>query len=126
MREFSVRLANRPGQIAALARLLAAAGIEVEAFAAIADNGESHIRIVVEEPRKARQVLMNADIDFTERDVLDTFIPRGTDGLAAMADSLAHADVNVDSMYLLHTNAEGFHLALTVSDAERASQVLAG
>lgn len=125
MTEFSVSLANRPGQLAALTRLFANAGIEIEAFATVADNGQSHVRIVVEQAPKARRLLMNADIVFDERSVLDTFIPRGNSGLAAIAESLAHAGVNVESMYLLHTNAEGMHIAMTVSDTDRAHEALA-
>ncbi len=126
MTEFSVRLANSPGQLAALARLFVDAGVEIEALVALADNGQSHIRIVVQQAARARRLLMNADIDFDERAVLDTFVPRGDGGLAEISESLAHAGVNVESLYLLHTNAEGFHVAITVSDAELAHQVLAG
>jgi hypothetical protein len=125
MTEFSVSLTNRPGQLAALTRLFADAGIDIEALAAVADNGQSHIRIVVQEAAKARRILMNADIVFDERSVLDTFIPRGDGGLAAIAESLAHAGVNVESMYLLHTNSEGIHIAMTVSDTDLAHQALA-
>jgi hypothetical protein len=125
MTEFSVSLTNRPGQLAALTRLFADAGIEIEALAAVADNSQSHIRIVVEQAPKARRLLMNADIVFDENRVLDTFIPRGDGGLAAISESLAHAGVNVESMYLLHTNAEGFHVAMTVSDPDMAHQALA-
>jgi hypothetical protein len=125
MTEFSVSLTNRPGQLAALTRLFADAGIEIEALAAVADRGLSHVRIVVEQAPKARRLLMNADIIFDENLVLDTFIPRGDGGLAAISESLAHAGVNVESMYLLHTNAEGFHVAMTVSDPDMAHQALA-
>jgi hypothetical protein len=125
MTEFSVSLTNRPGQLAALTRLFADAGIEIEALAAVADNGQSHVRIVVEQAAKARRLLMNADIVFDENAVLDTFIPRGDGGLAAISESLAHAGVNVESMYLLHTNAEGYHVAMTVSDPDVAHHALA-
>lgn len=125
MTEFSVRLANRPGQLAVLARLFADAGVDIEALVVVADNGQSHIRIVVEQAARARRLLMNADIEFDERDVLHTFVPRGETGLAAISENLAQAGVNVDSLYLLHTNAEGYHLAITVSDSELAHEVLA-
>jgi hypothetical protein len=124
MTEFSVSLANRPGQLATLARLFADAGVEIEALAAVADNDQFHIRIVVDNAPRARRLLMNADIVFDERAVLDTFVPRGDGGLAAISESLAHAGVNVESMYLLHTNAEGFHVAVTVSDEGLASEAL--
>ncbi len=53
MTEFSVRLANRPGQLATLARLFADAGVSIEALVAVADNGQSHIRIVVGQAARA-------------------------------------------------------------------------
>ena len=125
MTEFSVRLANRPGQLAKLARLLADASVSIEAFAALADNGESHVRFVVDSPHVTRRLLMAASLEFDEREVLDTFLPRGAGSLAHMAESLANAGINIDSMYLLHTNSEGYHLALTVDDAA-AYEALAG
>ena len=126
MTEFSVRLSNRPGQLAKLTRLLADAAISIEAFAAVADNGHSHVRFVVDSPHKARRVLMGADLEFDERDVLDTFLPRGTGSLAHMAEGLADAGVNIESLYLLHTNAEGYHLAVTVDDTDDGVSALAG
>ena len=126
MTEFSIRLANRPGQLAALAVLLADAGVEIEAFAAVGDDGESHVRIIVAAPAVLRRTLMNADLEFEEREVLDTFLPRGTRTLAHMAKELARASVNIDSLYLLHSDAEGFHFAMTVDDPDLASGVLSG
>jgi len=126
MTEFSVRLANRPGQLATLARILADANVEVEAFAAVADDGNSYVRFVVTTSHLARRALEAAGMGFQERDVLDTFLPRGTGSLAHAAEGLADAGVNIDSMYLLHTSSEGFHFAVTVDDAEGASGVLAG
>ena len=116
MTEFSVRLANQPGQLATLARLLADASVSIEALAAVADDGHSHVRFVVEAPTMARRVLADAGFDFTERSVLDTFLPRGEGSLAHMAEGLAASGVNIDSLYLLHTNSQGYHLAVTVSN----------
>lgn len=124
MTEFSIRLANRPGQLAALSVLLADAGVEIEAFAAVADDGESHVRIVVTSPAVLRRTLMSADLEFDERDVLDTFLPRGSHTLAHMAHELAKASVNIDSLYLLHSDAEGFHFAMTVDDPDQAHGIL--
>lgn len=126
MTEFSVRLANRPGQLATLTRLLADAGVEIEALATVADNDQSYVHIVVQNAALMRRVLMNADLEFSERDVLDIFLPRGTDSLSHMAEGLARSNVNIESMYLLHSSAEGFHLAVTVNDEDTALQVLGG
>ncbi|MCL1594536.1 MAG: ACT domain-containing protein [Actinomycetia bacterium] len=126
MTEFSVRLANRPGQLASLTRLLADAGVEIEALATVAADGHSHIRFVVQNSARVRRVLMAADLAFEERDILDMYLQRGSGSLAQMVEGLAHSGVNIDSMYLLHSDAEGFHLALTVDDADTAIRAIAG
>ena len=126
MTEFSILLANRPGQLASLTRILSDAGIGIEAFATMAEDSTSHIRFIPDDDARTRRALKVAGINWQETDVLDTFIPRGTSGLAAMAGGLAEAGVNIDSMYLLHTSAEGYHLAVTVSDPETARTALAG
>lgn len=120
MTEFSVRLANRPGQLATLTRALADAGIGIEAFATIADMGQSHVRFIADNDARVRRVLKLAGVEYEETDVLDTFVPRGTSGLAAMAEDLERAGVNIESMYLLHTDAQGYHIAMTVSESEAA------
>jgi len=124
MTEFSVRLANQPGQLATLTRLLADAGVEIEALATVADKDQSYVHIVVNNAPRVRRVLMSADLEFSERAVLDIFLARGTDSLAHMAEGLAQSNVNIESMYLLHSSAEGFHLAVTVSDEDAALRAL--
>lgn len=126
MTEFSILLANRPGQLASLTRMLSDAGIGIEAFATMAESATSHVRFIPDDDARTRRALKVAGLNWEETDVLDTFIPRGTSGLAAMAGGLAEAGVNIGSMYLLHTNAEGYHLAVTVSDPESARAALAG
>lgn len=126
MTEFSVRLANRPGQLASLTRLMADAGVEIEALATMADNGHSHVRLVVQNAARVRRLFMNADLVFDEREILDMFLPRGAGSLAHMVEGLARSGVNIDSMYLLHTSAEGYHLAVTVDDADAALRAIAG
>jgi hypothetical protein len=126
MKEFSVRLRNRPGQLAALTMLLADAGVEIDALATVTDDGHSHVRFVVQNVARTRRLLMNADVAFDESEILDMFLPRGTGSLAHMVDGLARSGINIDSLYLLHSNAEGFHVAVTVDNTDAAIQAIAG
>ncbi len=125
MTEFSVTLANRPGQLATLARRLADAGINIETLAAMAIDGESLLRFMVDDAAAARRVLGEAGVRFEERAVLDTFLPNQPGSLASVAEDLAVAGVNIDTIYLLHSSAEGLHFALTVDDTETARTKLA-
>lgn len=120
MIEFSLRLANRPGQLATLSRSLADAGVNIETLAALSADGESLVRLMVADAAEARRVLQETGISFEERPVLDTFLPNQPGALAGVTEELANAGVNIDSIYLLHSNAEGLHFAVTVDDPEAA------
>ena len=120
MKEFSVTLANKPGQLATLAGQLADAGVHIESLAAIGANGETLVRFMPDDADAARRVLTGAGVVFEERPILDTFLPDEPGALAAVAKRLADAGVNIDSIYLLHSNAEGLHFAVTVDDPELA------
>jgi hypothetical protein len=120
MKEFSVTLANQPGQLATLARRLSDAGAQIESLAAIAEDGDSLIRFMPDDSDIARRVLRDAGLPFEEKPVLDTFLPRTPGALADVAQRLADAGVNIDSIYLLHSNAEGLHFAVTVDDPQVA------
>ena len=120
MIEFSLRLANRPGQLATLSRSLADAGVNIETLAALSADGESLVRLMVADAAEARRVLQETGISFEERPVLDTFLPNRPGALAEVTEELANAGVNIDSIYLLHSNAEGLHFAVTVDDPEAA------
>jgi len=124
MKEFSVTLSNQPGQLASLAGRLADAGIHIESLAAIGGDRESQVRFMPDDADATRRVLREAGVHFDERPVLDTFLPDQPGALAEMTRRLANADVNIDSIYLLHTNAEGLHFAVTVDEPELAREHL--
>ncbi len=126
MKEFSVTLANQPGQLATLARRLSNAGIHIESLAAIGSDTESLVRLMTDNSDATRRVLKEAGLHFDERPVLDTFLPDEPGALAEVAQRLADAGVNIDSIYLLHSNAEGLHSAVPVDDPEAARANLAG
>lgn len=120
MKEFSVTLANQPGQLATLARKLSDAGVHIQSLAAIGSDSESLVRLMPDDDDATRRVLHASGLHFEERLVLDTFLPDEPGALAEVAQRLADAGVNIESIYLLHSNAEGLHFAVTVDDPQLA------
>ena len=120
MTEFTVRLANRPGMLAALTEKLSAAGINIEALAAFGLGEEGRIRLMVDDAVGTRSVLRLAGISFDEREVLITNLDPRPGALAAITRRLADAEVNIDAMYLLRSSAEGMEFAIAVDDPDRA------
>ena len=125
MTEFTVHLANRPGQLATLARRLADAGVNLEAFAAFAWGEEGVVRLMADDDDTARRVLDEASLAYDEKRVIATIVPNRPGALATLTESLAATGVNIDAMYLLHSNGEMLHYALAVNDPDTASAHLA-
>jgi len=125
MTEFTVHLANRPGQLATLARRLADAGVHLEALAAFASGEEGVVRMMPDDDWVARRVLDDAGLVYEEHRVIATTVPNRPGALASLAESLAATGVNIDALYLLRTNGETLHYALAVNDPEAAAAHLA-
>ena len=120
MTEFIVRMANRPGMLASLTETLAGAGVNINALAAFGMDEEGIVRLVVDEPKIARRALEEAGLHVEEHQVLTTYIPHRPGQLADVTRRLADAGVNIDALYVLHTNSEGIELAIAVDQPEEA------
>ncbi|HLE39425.1 MAG TPA: amino acid-binding ACT domain-containing protein [Acidimicrobiia bacterium] len=114
MTEFTVRLANAPGMLAALAERLDDAGVHIEAVAAFGAGARGVVHLVVSDSEMARSVLRGAGMAFEERPVLTTELPPEPGALARMARRLADSGVNIEALYLLRSSAEGLEFAVAV------------
>lgn len=124
MTEFTVHMANRPGQLAALAAALGAAGVNIEALAVFGFDDFGVVRVVVSDADTARRALAAGGLRADEREVLTTTLPHRPGTLAEMTAALADAGVNIEALYVLRSSAEGLELALAVNDAEGARQLV--
>jgi hypothetical protein len=126
MIEFSVNMANRPGQLATLARELGAAGVNIETLAAVSSGPESSVKLVVNNDDAARRVLKDAGVHFEERRIVSAVLHDQPGALAQMTEALAATGVNIEAMYLLHASSEGLHFAVAVDDPDKARDQLEG
>ncbi len=124
MTEFTIRMANRPGQLAELTELLAFAGVHIEALAAFGVDEDGHVRLVVDDAAVARRALRKAGVAISEREILTTLISHEPGSLARLTRQLASSGINIESMYLLNSHAEGLEFAVAVGDPEPAARVL--
>ena len=62
MTEFTVHMSNRPGQFAALAGKLAAAGVHIEALALFSHGDDGMVRLMANEVSTTRRVLDDAGV----------------------------------------------------------------
>jgi hypothetical protein len=123
MIEFSVKLANRPGQLATLSRDLANAGVNIEALAAISSGPEGFVKLVVDDETATRRVLDASGVSFDERRIISAVLHDEPGALADMAEALAETGVNIEAMYLLHSSSEGLHFAVAVNESDVTQKI---
>lgn len=121
MREFQLTVRNQPGSFARVAAALADAGIGVEVAAGMGRRSQGLIRLVADDPARAREVLRSLKVSFEEKDVLVVDVGAPPRGLADVLDRLAAADVNVESVYAAVGRNK---LVLAVDKIEQARQAL--
>jgi hypothetical protein len=121
MREFQLTVQNRPGSFAKVAAALAEVGVGIEVAAGMGRRGEGLIRIVADDPGKARKVLRSLGVSFEEKEVLVVNVGSHPRELAGVLDRLANAGVNVESVYAAVGKNK---LVLAVDHLERAKEIL--
>ena len=122
MIEFSVQLANEPGQLARVARQLGNAGVNIQSLAAMTTGPEGVVKMVVDHDDDARAVLVHAGLAFTEHRVVRASLDDQPGALADLADALAGTGVNIEAVYLIPSDDDRLHFALAVDDPASASQ----
>ncbi len=117
--ELSLRLANSPGALAGVCRLLSNERINVQAMGLEAGG---QLRLVVDNHVHAAAVLRDHHHQVTERSVIVTAVPNAPGALAPALKLVSEAGVNIE--YAYGGGSEGSPTAsivLGVDDAERAS-----
>lgn len=112
-------MANSPGALAGVCRLLSDARVNVQAMG-LESGGQ--LRLVVDNHVHGAAVLRDHHHQVTERNVIVTTVPNGPGALAPALRLVGDAGVNVE--YAYGGGAEGGPTAtivLGVEDAERAS-----
>lgn len=123
MKEFRVRVPNRPGKLAEVTGALAQQGVNLRSIAGVDAIGTA-VAFAVDREEPAREVLEGLEFQFTETDMLAVTLDDEPGQLHEVAQKLGEAGVNIDSVYLLTRAGDEVELGLTVDSPEKARQVL--
>jgi hypothetical protein len=118
--ELSLRLANSPGGLAGVCRLLSDERINVQALG-LETSGQ--LRMVVDNHVHAAAVLREHHYQVTERNVIVTAVPNAPGALAPALKMIGDAGVNVE--YAYGGGAEGSPTATVVIGVEEAERAAA-
>ena len=121
VQQLTVSLENRPGILADLCAHLCDGGVNVRAMMTLESTDAGTVRIVVDKPDEAREMLSAAAVAHTTAECLAVLMPNYPGGLAEVARVLSLAGVNIDYIYGSSTAGSTTALGIFgVSDLERA------
>ena len=124
-KEFNIRLADRPGTLGKLCRALADRKVNILAFQSIPLQGESLVRLVVNDPATAKQVLGSERLSHTETEVVQVRLRNQPGTLASAAAKLGEANININYAYCgVDPDANGPLLVFGVTEVAQAAKVL--
>jgi hypothetical protein len=121
-KEFSVKLANKPGELARMAEALKKDGVNIRSIST--EPKAEVVRIVTSDPEKSRKSLSQSGMQFSERNLLVAKLEDRPGELARITAELAKEGINVDAAYMLDKDSTQVHVGLAVSDENKARNVL--
>ncbi|NPB09601.1 MAG: ACT domain-containing protein [Thermodesulfobacteria bacterium] len=99
VKQLSIFLENRKGRLKEVTQVLAEAQVNIRALA-LAESAEFGIlRLVVDNPEKAKSVLSSSGFTVKEQDVFAVEVPDKPGGFYQVVKILADADINIDYTY---------------------------
>ena len=97
--QLAVFLDNRPGMLARTCQALAGAKINILALSILDTVDHAIVRMVVDTPKEAEQVLSRLHTLVQRRDVVVIDVPNTVGALAGIAERLAEAGINLEYAY---------------------------
>jgi hypothetical protein len=126
IRQLSLFLENRPGQLRIPCKLLGDAGIDILSTALADTQRFGVLRLVVKDAERAQKVLEQAGIVAAVTDILAVDVPDRPGGLAQVLESFEQAGLGIEYMYVFAARQRGpvATLLFRLDDPDRAAELL--
>lgn len=125
LQEIALELPNRPGALAGIARILAKERINVAALGVDSSAKRGHVRLVVNNPQRARSLLADAGYKVETHDLIAVRLEDRSGSFLQVLEALAEAKVNIQSVAILVVKDGNQSLVAFSSDElPRARQIL--
>jgi hypothetical protein len=125
IRQLSVSLENIPGSFSTVSEILGREGVNIRAISVADTSDISTVRFVVDDPEKAKNILIGNGYSPKETDVLAVEIPDHPGAVNAVLKPLKAAGINVHYLYPhLGRISDAAIVILGVDRTEEAQAVL--
>ncbi len=125
-KEFTIRLEDRPGTLGKLCQTLGEQDINILAYQQFPhEKGKGSVRLVVDNPDKAKAVLDRQRADYTETEVAQVKLAHRPGELGRAASRLGDAGINIDYGYCgTESNTNATFLIFGVVEVGKAMKIL--
>ncbi|MEI7781367.1 MAG: acetolactate synthase [Planctomycetota bacterium] len=125
MRQFTVFLENRVGQLLEVVRRFDGSKVRIVALS-ITDSGEcAFVRFLLSHPEQGREILERAGLALIESDLIGVELPDGHQPLLRICTALLQAEVNIIQAYPILARPRGRPaVALMVDNTEMGLETL--
>jgi hypothetical protein len=124
MKDFTIQLTHRPGELAAVTNALSLQGVNIKSVAAMTFGNQGLLRLVPDDVEAARNALRASNIRFEENEVVTILLENRAGELTGVAAKLADASLNLEAVYVVGLADDLIELAFAVSDVKKAKKVL--
>ena len=125
MRDFTINLTHRPGELADVANALSLKGVNIKSLAALNLGNQALMRLIPDDVDAARNALRDRNIRFEENEVISVLLENKAGELTGVASKLSEAGVNLEAIYLVGVAEDLIELAIAADDIKKAKKVLA-
>ena len=118
VKQLTVPLENRPGQMAHVAKVLASAKVNILALLGSTAGAQGSVQVVVDNVNKAKKALGEAGLSYAEGTLEQVELANKPGALAELAGKLAKKGINIDCAYATaHKSAKKAVVVLGTSKA---------
>jgi len=123
--QISIFLENKSGRLAEVTRSLADASINIRALSLAETIDYGVLRLIVDKPQEARQVLSAAGFTVSETEVIAVEMPDRPGGLTAIVDLITASGLNIEYLYaFVGQRGENAVVIFRIDEVEAALEAL--
>ena len=122
-KQLSVFVQNKVGSLGELSIALAKANINIKALSIVDDLDWGIVRLIVDEPEKAKEILHKLGLMYGEGQVVTVMLENHPGALAELADKLGKKKINIEQAFVT-TAGDVSLIVLSTTDDKKASSVV--
>ena len=124
MRDFTIPLTHRPGELGRVAGALAKKGVNLKSVTGMSLGNQAAVRLIADDVDAARSALKEANIPFEETELATILLENQAGELADVADKLNNAGLNLQAVYVIGLDGDLVELAIACNDVKKAKKAL--